>query len=425
MERYAGHILLDIVSTPEEVRQRLNRPDLRDAYDALLLDYMLPGLNALELLKEINEQYSLRVPVILVTGYGGEDIAIQATRMGAADYVVKTSGYLFKLPLVIENAYHRIELAREQAALRTAESRYRDLVEKNPGVLYIDTPTLPTSTLFISKQIQAISGFTSEEWTQDPDLWRSLVHPEDRDAYLALEAACNDSGQPFRMEYRLVRRDGEIIWLRDEAVLMLDADGNRLYWQGLLLDITAERQAVEAIRRRDAILGALSLAAENMLKQPWEDCIQQVLEDLGQAANASRSYLYQVHSDPDGKVFSTLIHEWVAGGIGSVIQSPDRTDFDMTERGLQRWVDELSARRPIFGVVSELAETERAVLEETDVLSLVVVPIFVRQKLWGLWGFTLCHPRHGTAQRRSYGQRQTSSALQSSACRTKELFSGS
>jgi PAS domain S-box-containing protein/putative nucleotidyltransferase with HDIG domain len=390
MERYAGHILLDIVTTPEEVRLRLNRPDLRDAYDVLLLDYMLPGLNALELLKEINEQYSLRVPVILVTGYGSEDIAIQATRMGAADYVVKTAGYLFKLPVVIENAYHRIELAREQAALRTAESRYRDLVEKNPGVLYIDTPTLPTSTLFISKQIQAISGFTSGEWTQDPDLWRSLVHPEDREAYLALEAACDESGQPFRMEYRLVRRDGEIIWLRDEAVLMLDADGNRLYWQGLLLDITAERQAAEAIKRRDAILGALSLAAENMLKQPWEDCIQQVLQDLGQAANASRSYLYQVHIDPDAKVFSTLTHEWVAVGIASVIQSPDRTDFDMTERGLQRWVGELSARRPIFGVVSELAETERAVLEETDVLSLVVVPIFVRQKLWGLWGFDDC-----------------------------------
>ena len=390
MERYASHILLDFVSTAEDVRHRLNTADLRDTYDVLLLDYTLPGLNALELLKEINERFSLKVPVILVTSYGSEDIAIQATRMGAADYIVKTSGYLFKLPVVIENAFHRVELAREQAALRTAESRYRDLVEKNPGVLYIDTPAIPTTTLFISKQIQSITGFTAEEWTRDPEMWRSVVHPEDLAEYVALKGACNDSGQPFRMEYRLIRRDGEVIWLRDEAVLLLDADGNRLYWQGLLLDITAERRAAEALRRRDAILAALSLAAENMLKQPWEDCIQRVLEDLGQAANASRSYLYQTHLAPDGRAFSSLTHEWVAAGIGSVIHSPDRTDFDMAERGLQRWVDELSASRPIFGVVAEMAEAERGALEETAVLSLVVVPVFVRHKLWGQWGFDDC-----------------------------------
>jgi len=390
IERYAAHIQLDIVTTADEVRRRLSKPELRNNYDVLLLDYLLPGLNALELLKEINEQYSLKLPVILVTGYGSEEIAIQATRMGAADYVVKTSGYLFKLPVVIENAYHRIELAREQAALRKAEARYRDLVEKNPGVLYIDTPTIPTTTIFISKQILSVSGFTAEEWTQDPDLWGSLIHPDDRDMYFALEAACNESGQAFHMEYRLLRRNGETIWLRDEAVLMRDPQGSPLYWQGLLLDITPERLAAEGIRRRDAILGALSLAAESLLIQPWEDCIQQVLAELGQAARASRSYLYQVRTEANGQVFSSLTHEWVAPGISAAIQRPDRTDFDMTAHGFNHWLEELLGGRPIFGPVSEMLPSERSVLEQTGVLSLVTVPIFVRHKLWGMWGFDDC-----------------------------------
>lgn len=389
MERYAAHILLDTVSSAEEIRYRLSRPDLRGTFDVLLLDYLLPGLNALELLKEINEQHTFSIPVILVTGYGGEDIAIQATRMGAADYVVKTSGYLFKLPVVIENAFHRVELAREQAALRTAEARYRDLVEKNPGVLYIDTPGAPSTTLFISQRIQAITGYSAEDWTQDPDLGDSLIHPDDLGPVLALQQERERTGGPFRMEYRFIRRDGEIVWVRDEAILIRDAEGNQLYWQGLLLDITAERRTGEALQRREAILEALSHAAESFLKQPWEDCIEQMLEELGQAASASRAYIYQVRKGSNIPVVS-LTHEWSAPGVEPAINRADRAAFDFGARGVGQWVEEFTAGRPISGVVAEMGPAERAVVEATDVLSFVAVPIFVRQTWWGEFGLDEC-----------------------------------
>jgi PAS domain S-box-containing protein/putative nucleotidyltransferase with HDIG domain len=389
MERYAAHVLLDTVSSAEEIRYRLSRPDLRSTFDVLLLDYLLPGLNALELLKEINEQQAFSLPVILVTGYGSEDIAIQATRMGAADYVVKTSGYLFKLPVVIENAFHRVELAREQAALRTAEARYRDLVEKNPGVLYIDTAGSPSTTLFISQRIQAITGYTAEEWAQDPDLYDSLVHPDDLGPVRALHEECEHTGEPFRMEYRFIRRDGEVVWVRDEAILIQDAEGNRLYWQGLLLDITAERSTSEALQRREAILEALSHAAESFLKQPWEQIIEQVLGELGRAANVSRSYIYQA-SFSAGRSLVSLTHEWTAPGIDSTFERGERADVDFAAHGLGHWIAELRAGRPIFGVVDEMGQAARDALKETEVLSLVVVPIFVRQTWWGELGFDDC-----------------------------------
>jgi phosphoserine phosphatase RsbU/P len=87
-----------------------------------LLDYRLPGWNALELLKDLRQVHRLDVPVVLVTGQGDEEVAVQALKVGASDYVPKTAGYLQRLPDVLEDAYHRHQLAQEQAALRASEA---------------------------------------------------------------------------------------------------------------------------------------------------------------------------------------------------------------------------------------------------------------------------------------------------------------
>jgi signal transduction histidine kinase len=107
--------------------------------DVLLLDYRLTGDNGLELLKTVREDRLLDLPVVMVTGQGGEDVAAHAMRLGATDYVVKRDNYLVALPAVIENAFHRVNAAREHAALRelnaTLEqrvaSRTRELQEAN------------------------------------------------------------------------------------------------------------------------------------------------------------------------------------------------------------------------------------------------------------------------------------------------------
>ncbi len=100
---YAPHIYLDVVNSAEEILKKLLPADKNQkAYDILLISYHLPDMNALELLKEIREVHSLDIPVVFVTGHGDEEIALQALRLGAMDYIVKTGGYLFKLPPILE-----------------------------------------------------------------------------------------------------------------------------------------------------------------------------------------------------------------------------------------------------------------------------------------------------------------------------------
>jgi diguanylate cyclase (GGDEF)-like protein/PAS domain S-box-containing protein len=131
--------------------------------------------------------------------------------------------------------------------LRAAEARYRALVEQIPAVTYIDAIDESSSTIYMSPQIESILGYPADEWLRDPKLWPKLLHPDDRERVLAANARTNRTGEGFREEYRLLTRDGRVVWLRDEATLMRDEIGRPEFWQGLMVDITERKQTEEQI----------------------------------------------------------------------------------------------------------------------------------------------------------------------------------
>src|SRR5215813_1380745 len=135
--RYAPHIQLDVAPTGAEAIQRLSQMGEANRYDVILLDYRLPGLNALEVLKEMRQARALDTPVVLVTGQGDEEVALQALKLGAASYLVKNPGYLYQLPAELENACFRAEIIREQAALRESEERFRNIADTAPVMIWI------------------------------------------------------------------------------------------------------------------------------------------------------------------------------------------------------------------------------------------------------------------------------------------------
>jgi len=139
--------------------------------------------------------------------------------------------------------------ARKEAEeqLRDAERRFRVLVEQAPAVVYIDSLNDVASAMYMSPQIEALVGYTVEEWRSDPDLWVKRLHPDDVERALELNARHNETGEPFRMEYRLIARDGHVVWVRDEAVMIRAADGTFLHSQGLMQDITEAKAAEEQI----------------------------------------------------------------------------------------------------------------------------------------------------------------------------------
>jgi diguanylate cyclase (GGDEF)-like protein/PAS domain S-box-containing protein len=123
---HAPHIRLTIVHTADEVLACLPADGQKSSdWDILLLDYQLPGTDAMELAKRLHYQRGLDLPVVIVTGQGSEEVAAQAMRIGIADYLIKHPGYLYELPPILEKVRHQAELARERAVLLEREARLR------------------------------------------------------------------------------------------------------------------------------------------------------------------------------------------------------------------------------------------------------------------------------------------------------------
>jgi PAS domain S-box-containing protein len=132
---------------------------------------------------------------------------------------------------------------QSEANLREAETKYRTLVEQIPAALYVDAIDETSSTVYMSSQIEAMLGYTVEEWLADPELWPKLLHPDDCQRVLAEHARTNATYEPFVMEYRMVSRDGHIVWVYDEAQLVRDDAGRPRFWQGILSNITGRKRA--------------------------------------------------------------------------------------------------------------------------------------------------------------------------------------
>jgi diguanylate cyclase (GGDEF)-like protein/PAS domain S-box-containing protein len=140
-------------------------------------------------------------------------------------------------------------------ALTEAEARYRSLVEQIPAVVYADDGTITT---YVSPQIEQILGVMPEAYRRDPDMWLSMVHPDDR----ALAEAESDAflrGEGGDVaDYRMVRPDGRVVWVRDRAYAVRDDDGQVLWEHGLLFDVTELKEAearVAHLAYHDALTG--------------------------------------------------------------------------------------------------------------------------------------------------------------------------
>src|SRR5215208_1332623 len=143
---------------------------------------------------------------------------------------------------------------RAEDALQESEAKFRRLVAHLPTVVYVNAVGDASSTLHVSPQIQALVGYTPREWLEDPKLWLKTVHPEDRQKVLEQATLTDQVNQPFDMEYRMIARDGRLVWVHDEVILVNDLEGKPQFWQGIMLDITKRKQAQDTLLEKGRLL---------------------------------------------------------------------------------------------------------------------------------------------------------------------------
>ncbi|HEX9693699.1 MAG TPA: EAL domain-containing protein [Actinomycetota bacterium] len=139
------------------------------------------------------------------------------------------------------------ELRRATEELSDADARYRAVVEQIPAIVYTDVVDDTMSTVYVSPQIEELLGILPEEYIADPDLWAKQLHPDDKEHALQSYLEGRTSGEPFSFEYRLLARDGRVVWFRDSAVVGNDRAGSPAYVHGVMFDITERKNAEEQV----------------------------------------------------------------------------------------------------------------------------------------------------------------------------------
>lgn len=285
-----------------------------------------------------------------------------------------------------------LSLERQQAeqALREAEAKYRSIFEN--AVEGIFQSTLAGQYLTANPMLAQIYGYDSVEelMTRLTDIDHQLyVDPRRRQDFIEAMAT---TGSVIGFESEVYRKDGHIIWISESARSIYDDQGLIIGYEGTVEDITERKQGEVELRRRDRLLQGVAQASHCLLTATQLDAvIPEVLAILGEAANTDRAYLYEHHPQSEsGAVAMSMRYEWTRPGITPTIAQAHWQDQSYDALGLQRWYAAFLAHQPVRGLVRHFPPHEQELLGRDDILSILMVPIFIDQDLWGYIGFDAC-----------------------------------
>jgi diguanylate cyclase (GGDEF)-like protein/PAS domain S-box-containing protein len=159
--------------------------------------------------------------------------------------------------------------------IKSGGEEYQRLVERLPAIVYSSELGEEGRWRYVSPQVEEILGYSPEEWLEDPGLWARLLHPEDRERALSQETtrSVGERNTP-PVDYRMITRDGEVVWILDEAVVELDEEGTPV-WHGVLYDITERKLAEQELQRAAAQQAAVARLGERALKDGGADPLMQ------------------------------------------------------------------------------------------------------------------------------------------------------
>ncbi|HJZ64122.1 MAG TPA: PAS domain S-box protein [Candidatus Acidoferrum sp.] len=227
------------------------------------------------------------------------------------------------------------ERIKAQQAQAEVESKYQMIVEQVAAISYIAELGLEGRWRYVSPQIEAILGYTQEEWLAESRNWVRFVHPEDVQAVKEAEDACI-TGRAFQAEYRVTRKDGRAIWVSDSAVVVQGSDGKPVM-EGIIVDITERKQfewQQQQSRRMEAVgrlAGGIAHDFNNLLT---------IIKGYTELAAQRKSIPAQVRADIEhiedaSERAAGLVRQLLAFSRKQVLQ-PKNLDLNAVVLGLEK-----------------------------------------------------------------------------------------
>ena len=223
------------------------------------------------------------------------------------------------LRAIARQVMSQLELRRVSRAASVARHKFSGLVEQLPGGVYIEDLGASSGSYF-SPQVERITGYSPEEWSSGADFFSRVLHPEDRDRVLGSFARAHETREPIQIEYRVIAKDGSVVWIQDDAAVARDDHGTPLYFQGFMADATVrkenelklreiedrqlerERAQNERLRSVDRMKDEFVALVSHELRTPLTSIrgyLELVMDDAEQLPTETREYLKIVNRNAD------------------------------------------------------------------------------------------------------------------------------
>ena len=243
-----------------------------------------------------------------------------------------------------------------------------------------------TGEFYLDPNVKAILGYNDDEIPNDLDIWATYVHPNDRQPVMeAFEAHIQGLTPEYVYEHRMMHKDGSIRWIMVRGTAIRDAQGEVIRVVGTDTDITERKLAEENLGKRLRYEEGLALCSHALLKG-GEAALMEALRHLLNTTKASRACIFENFEDPDDGLCARQTYEVCAPGVDPKIENPESQRFPYKD-GFERWREVLSRGKHIDGAMEAFPPEERRILESCSILSILVLPINVREKWYGFIGF--------------------------------------
>ena len=188
--------------------------------------------------------------VVVAAALDSRDELRAALDVGADD--------VMRVPFEPEVLVARVSAGLRAARLRASEALLRSMVDDIPGALYRGACDRDWTMYWLSDEVKRITGYPASDFIDNAvRTFASVIHPDDRDYVERSVAEAVDAHRPYNLEYRIVRRDGEVRWVLERGRAQDGGDGRRRL-HGAIFDITVRRAAEQALREREVVQAQLA-----------------------------------------------------------------------------------------------------------------------------------------------------------------------
>ncbi|QXE91769.1 SpoIIE family protein phosphatase [Geomonas subterranea] len=360
------------VETAEAMRKALEEED----WDLVVSDYVLPGFTGLEALQVLRDS-GLDIPFIIVSGKIGEDTAVGAMKEGANDYLIKgnTSRLIPAIEREMQEAQVRRKKREAESALVRSERRYKRLVAAVTDYIY--TVTIKEGEVVKTSHgpgCLSVTGYSDEEYQQNPFLWYQMIHEDDRAAVTSLTEELRAGNEIPSLEHRIRHKDGSLRWVINTVVPRYSEQGDLVAYDGLISDISERKQAEESLRVQSAALEAAANAivitdSSGVVLSVNDAFTRMTGYTLEESAGRDLSFLKSERQDPE--LYRDLWSTIMAGKIwhGELVNRRKNGELYPEEQTITPVLDQDGRIRHFICIKQDITErklAEQALLQNTS-----------------------------------------------------------